>query len=108
MAEGIEQIEEAAAEAGRKMDPEHYGVLIPYLPKKDDRALAALAERVKVRRPDVEVDEVVATSHERIVEMIQAYLDVGASKFVLFPSSEPDDWTTELEALAGTALPLQT
>ena len=106
VAEGIEVIETAATEAGRRMDPEHYGVLIPYttagpLP-------APLAERVRQRRPDADVEDVVATSHARILELVQAYLEVGASKFVLFPFGEPDDWTAELESLAEVALPLQT
>jgi len=60
------------------------------------------------RRPDADVEDVVATSHARVVELIGAYLEVGASKFVLFPFGEPDDWTAELETLAEAALPLQT
>ena len=50
--------------------------------------------------PDAEPEEVIATSHARVHEMIDAYLDVGASKFVLFPFAEPDDWHAELESLA--------
>ena len=105
VAEGIAAIEAAAADAGRAMDPEHYGVLIPYtrgpLP-------APLAARVAERRPDADVNDVVAASHDRIVELIHAYLEVGASKFVLFPFGEPDDWTAELETLAEATLGLQT
>ena len=44
--------------------------------------------------------DVIATSHRRVAEMIDAYLGVGASKFVLFPFAEPDDWHAELEQLA--------
>ncbi len=99
VAEGIEVIEAAAADAGRTMDPEHYGVLIPYLPNGKEIPMEVL-ERVTVRRPDAEPEEVIATSHARVHEMIDAYLDVGASKFVLFPFAEPDDWHAELESLA--------
>ncbi len=108
VAEGIAVIEEAAVDAGRRMDPEHYGVLIPYTPSPDATLLARIAERVLVRRPEAEVEEVVATSHQRLVEMINEFLEVGASKFVLFPFAEPDDWTLELEAVADTVLALQT
>ena len=104
VAEGIPVIEHAATEAGRTIDPEHYGVLIPYtrgpLP-------APLVERVAARRPDADVTDVVATSHERIGELIDAYVEVGASKFVLFPFGEPDDWGRELEMLADAVLPRQ-
>ena len=51
VAEGIEAIEAAAAEAGRVFDDDHYGVLIPYLPPGLDIPAEAL-ERVTVRRPD--------------------------------------------------------
>ncbi len=38
----------------------------------------------------------------------QRWAEVGASKFVLFPAAEPDDWVTEVEAAAGATLSLQT
>jgi hypothetical protein len=34
-------------------------------------------------------------------------IDVGASKFVLIPVSEPDDWRDELRHVADVALPLE-
>ncbi|MEZ5243736.1 MAG: LLM class flavin-dependent oxidoreductase [Acidimicrobiales bacterium] len=109
VADGIAVIEEAAAGAGRTMDPEHYGVLIPYLPGDGERDVPeALAAVVAARKPDADPRDVVATSHDRIVALVNEYLSVGASKFVLFPFAEPDDWRSELEALAQAALPLQT
>jgi len=74
-------------------------VLIPYIPPGLDFPSEAL-ERVSVRRPDAAPDEVVATSHEALHDMIDAYVEVGASKFVCFPFGEPDDWHAELELLA--------
>jgi probable F420-dependent oxidoreductase len=109
VAEGIAVIEEAAAAAGRAMDPEHYGVLIPYLPGDGERDVPeALAAVVAARKPDADPRDVVATSRDRIGALVSEYLSVGASKFVLFPFAEPDDWRSELEALAQVALPLQT
>ena len=99
VAEGITAIEAAADEAGRTFDRDHYGVLIPYIPPGLDFPAEAL-ERVSMRRPDAAPDEVVATSHEALHEMIDAYVEVGASKFVCFPFGEPDDWHAELELLA--------
>lgn len=109
VAEGIEIIEEAATTAGRTMDPEHYGVLIPYLPGEGERDVPdALAAVVSARKPDADPRDVVATSRARIVTLVNEYLSVGASKFVLFPFAEPDDWRTEIEGLADVVLPLQT
>lgn len=106
--ESIAVIEEAADDAGRKMDPEHYGVLIPYVPGDGE---AEVPEQIKavvqMRKPDADPRDVVATSRSRIVDLVDQYLAVGASKFVLFPAAEPEDWTAELEALAQVALPLQ-
>ena len=105
-------IEQAARAAGRSMDPEHYGVLIPYLPGAPDGDEAdipdVLRQVVSARMPDTDPRDIVATSHRRIVEMLDEYIDVGASKFVLFPFTEPVDWHSELDALAQAALPLQT
>ena len=112
VAESMVVIEEAAQGVGRSMDPEHYGVLIPYLPAPSDHGESeipgALREVVASRLPDTDPREIVATSHRRIVEMLNEYLAVGASKFVLFPFTEPADWHRELDALAQVALPLQT
>lgn len=107
--DSIAVIEEAAAEAGRTMDPEHYGVLIPYVPGAGEGEVPEpIAARVAMRQPDADPREIVATSRARIVEMVDEFLSAGASKFVLFPTREPEDWTVELEALAQVALPLQT
>ncbi len=103
--EGIAAIEQAAADAGRTIDPDHYGVLIPYV---NGAIPQPLAERVAARRPDADVEEVVATSHQCMAEMIAGFIDAGASKFVMFPVTEPHDWTAELDALAETTLGLQT
>jgi probable F420-dependent oxidoreductase len=109
VAEGIPVIEEAAAGAGRTMDPEHYGVLIPYLPGAGAGEIPdGLRQVVAARKPDADPHDVVAVSDDRIGRLVQEYLDVGASKFVLFPFGEPEDWTAELERLAAAVLPLQT
>jgi probable F420-dependent oxidoreductase len=109
VAEGIAVIEEAATEAGRTMDPEHYGVLIPYLTGDGERDVPeALQAVVAARKPDADPRDVVATSRDRIVTLVKEYLSVGASKFVLFPFGEPDDWHAEIEGLGQVTLPLQT
>jgi hypothetical protein len=41
-------------------------------------------------------------------EMLQRYIDVGFSKFVLRPGDTPQSWSTELDELAAGVLSLQT
>ncbi len=103
--EGINAIKVAASDAGRSIDDDHYGVLIPYV---DGAIPQPLADRVTARRPDADAREVVATSRERMAEMIGEFVEAGASKFVMFPVVEPPDWTSELAALAEATLGLQT
>ena len=40
--------------------------------------------------------------------MLDEFLDVGATKFVLFPFAEPDNWIAEIKTVAQVALPRQT
>jgi probable F420-dependent oxidoreductase len=103
--EGIDAVNEAAAAAGRRIDPEHFGVLIPYVEGAIPPPLAAV---VQARNPDARPEDAIATSKVQLRERIQEYVAVGASKFVLFPFAGAADWTDELETLAADLLPLQT
>ncbi|MGA0238614.1 MAG: LLM class flavin-dependent oxidoreductase [Acidimicrobiales bacterium] len=99
VASGIEVINSAAADAGRAMDRGHIGVLIPYVPSGSALPTAAV-ERVAARQPDAKPEDIIATSHRALADMVDAFIDVGASKFVLLPFTEPADWHAELEQLA--------
>jgi probable F420-dependent oxidoreductase len=103
--EGIAVVNDAATDAGRSIDPEHFGVLLPYL---DGPLPDALADVVRSRNPAADPHDAIATSRSQLRERLEAYIDAGASKFVLFPFGPVDDWTTELEALAADVLPMQT
>jgi probable F420-dependent oxidoreductase len=94
--EGIAVVNEAAAAAGRQIDPEHFGVLVPYVDGTIPEPLAAV---VTARAPDARPEDAIATSRDQLRERIEAFVAVGASKFVLFPYAPADDWTDELEAL---------
>jgi len=39
--------------------------------------------------------------------MLEEFISVGASKFVVFPLDEPDDWHATVEQVADECLPLQ-
>jgi probable F420-dependent oxidoreductase len=97
-------IEEAADAAGRAIDPEHFGALIPYAtgPLPD-----LVASALKARRPDLDPHELVPTSHAAARATVEAFCERGFSKFVLVPIFQPPSWDDELAALAAEALPLQ-
>lgn len=101
---GIGVVQQVAAEHGRTIDPEHFGALIAYRtgPLPD-----LIAEFVRRRRPGIDAGEVIP-ERAQVVDAIKRMIDVGASKFVLIPVTEPEDWRDELRYLADVALPLET
>ena len=105
VAAGIASINEQAAALGREIEDEHFGALIGYttgpLPEP-------IVEAVERRNPGKDPREIVADDPARLPAMLEAFVDAGASKFVVMPFSEPDDWTAEVESLAEIVLPLQT
>ena len=96
-------IEEAAATAGRAIDPEHFGALIPYVRTQlPDRLVRVL----EVRRPGVDPRRVVPVGWPAMRELLEAFVAVGFSKFVLVPAEEPRRWPDEIAELAAEVLPL--
>lgn len=102
---GRQVIERTAAEHGRSIDPEHYGVLIPYSlePIPDD--LLALLPR---RRPEVDPRKLVPDGPDALRDHITSFVDVGFSKFVVVPVTDPERPVEHLRTLADVVLALQT
>jgi probable F420-dependent oxidoreductase len=97
-------IEKAAADAGRVIDPEHFGALVIYT----RRALPdRLAQAIALRRPGVDPADLVPTSLPAVRGTLERFIAGGFSKFVLVPAEEPASWTDELEEIAAELLPLQ-
>lgn len=80
---GRTQIEAAAAEAGRTVEPDHYGINVAVsdtgLP---DDVLAAIRQR----RPDRDPTELIADGWPALHRMIDGYLEAGLTKFVIRPA----------------------
>jgi probable F420-dependent oxidoreductase len=101
---GRVEIEKAAADAGRVIDPEHFGALVIYT----RRALPErLAQAIAMRRPGVDPADLVPTSLPAVRATLERFIAGGFSKFVLVPAEEPASWTDELEEIATELLPLQ-
>ncbi len=104
VAAGWAVINEVAAEHGRSVPADHLGMLVPYAdgPLSDDVAALFAA-----RRPDVDARDLVAGGLDDLRAKLEAYIAIGASKFVVLPLAAPADWDSELSRLAEAVLPLQ-
>ncbi|MFN0089604.1 MAG: LLM class flavin-dependent oxidoreductase [Acidimicrobiales bacterium] len=111
---GRETILVAAAEAGRCIDPEHFGISIPYARVLPPEAVVAAT----LRRPGQPADtpsperaDILPVGAEELTSLLRRHLAAGLSKFVLRPLdpavSEPGGWDAELDWLAAAVLPLQ-
>ena len=103
--EGRTAIREAADAAGRHIDEGHYGALVAY---SDGEVPDLLAAYLKRRRPDLDPAEVIPRDLSGLRATLESMIEAGASKFVVLPIVEPDDWTEELERVADALLPMQT
>lgn len=110
VAAGRVEIEKAAADAGRTIDAEHWGVLVAYV--GDHGGADALPEgfvaRVAARRPGVDPADLVPVGLASVASHLRRFADEGFSKFVLIPLAEPASWDDELAAVAAEVLPLET
>ena len=102
---GRPEIERVAAEHGRAIDPEHFGALVPYALDGVPDVLAAFLAR---RRPGIDVADVVAADVTSLRPLLERFVEVGASKFVVVPVGEPPDWSDHLAEVADVVMPLQT
>jgi probable F420-dependent oxidoreductase len=103
--DGIVTVQAHAAEAGRQIDPEHFGALIPYT---DGPLPDVVAAGIAKRRPGVDATDVIAQGLDGLRVMIERHVEAGGSKFVAVPLAEPPDWEDHLAEVAATVLPLQT
>lgn len=103
--EGRRAIEAAAREAGREIDGEHFGISMPYARVEPPATVAA---GIRQRRPEANVDDVLAVGREHLVSLVKRHIDAGLTKFVLRPVTPAASVTEELRWLADAVLSLQT
>jgi len=104
-AAGRATIEAVAAEAGRTVDPEHFGISLTYA---HEAVPAGQLERITRRRPGVDPQVFVPVGLPALRETLRQYIDAGVSKFVVRPAEPRSTFEAELRALAEAVLPLQT
>jgi probable F420-dependent oxidoreductase len=97
-------IETAAADAGRRIDPEHFGLSIPYARTEPPASTVAA---LRARRADTDPGELLPVGERALRELVTQLVDQGLSKFVVRPVAPVASWTDELSWLADTLLDLQ-
>jgi probable F420-dependent oxidoreductase len=98
-------IDTAAARAGREVDPEHFGLSVPYVRAAPEPELLAALSR---RRPELDPLSVLAVGGPALRTLLERYIEAGLSKFVIRSASPVDSWGAEAGWLAETILDLQT
>jgi probable F420-dependent oxidoreductase len=117
-AEGRAVIEREAAAAGRRIDPEHFGVSLTYLDASLFNGKNSIPEvllaSIARRRPELDPAVLVPKGLDGAVRRIEEFVAAGFSKFVVRPAGRPPSTggtvspTATLEAMAEALLPLQT
>ena len=98
-------VDAAAADAGRTIDPEHFGARVFYA---HDPLPDAIASMIASRTPEVDPRELVPVGWDGVRARCQAFIDVGFSKLVMVPFTPITDWNAELAASSEALLDLQT
>jgi probable F420-dependent oxidoreductase len=98
-------IQEAAAAAGREVEPDHFGVSLAVATEGIPAELIAAARQ---RRPDADPASLVAVSWPDARRMIEEYVAAGLSKFVIRPAAAQQTADKFIGQFAREMMPLQT
>jgi probable F420-dependent oxidoreductase len=106
--EGCEIVFDTAAKHARCIEEDHIGVMLSYyISNAGEQAVKKAEPFVTRHRPDVPYTAYSAVGTvEHIAEMIQAYVEAGASKFVVRPLCPGDESIDQLEMMGQEVLPL--
>ena len=107
---GIGSIRRFAADAGRQVPEDHYGVLIPFYFSENAEKAFEIAGRSIRPRTDLPTPEFTAFgAPDQIRARVQAYIAAGATKFIMRPCGPFEGWREQVKRLAREIVePLQT
>lgn len=83
---GREAIERAAERAGRRIDPDHFGISLAVAEGGTAELSPAIAAVARRRRPELDPGDLIAADWDRLHRQLDAYIDAGLSKFVIRPA----------------------
>jgi probable F420-dependent oxidoreductase len=101
----VRTIQAAADEAGREVEPDHFGISLSIASGPLPDALAASIAR---RRPGVDPATLVAGNWAGARAMIESYVEAGLSKFVVRPAAPGQPLEDFVEEFVIELVPLQT
>jgi len=100
----VDVINQAAAEAGREVEADHFGLSLPVALDGIPETLRASIGR---RRPHMDPELLVAAGWDGARRMIEQYVEAGLSKFVARPATRPETFGSFVDGFAAAMLPLQ-
>ena len=101
VAAGIGAIGSLAAEAGREVPEDHYGVLVPYVFAKNSEEALKIAGSSIRRRQDIPPSDYSALgTPENVRRKIEDYIGAGATKFVMRPYGPKESHLEQVQILA--------
>ncbi len=106
IAAGIDAIRAHAAEVGREIPQDHYGVLVPFCFAIDTEEALSIAGSSIRRRQDISPTEYSALgTPEQVRLKLREYVDAGATKFVMRPYGPRETHVEQIEMLAKEVIP---
>jgi len=100
----VDMINQAAAEAGREVEADHFGLSLPVALDGIPDSLRASIGR---RRPHTDPGLLVAAGWDGARRMIERYVGAGLSKFVVRPATRPETFGSFVDGFVHEMLPLQ-
>jgi probable F420-dependent oxidoreductase len=103
--EAVATINQAATDAGRHVDDDHFGLSIPVALDGDipDAQIAA----IRRRRPDTDPQLLIAAGWDGARRMIEQYVEAGLSKFVVRPAARFEPFGEFIDGFVRELKPLQ-
>jgi probable F420-dependent oxidoreductase len=100
----VAAINEAAADAGRVVDPDHFGLSLTVAL---DGVPEPLRASIRRRRPNADPELLVAGGWDDARRMIEQYVAAGLSKFVVRPADRPGSFGSFVDGFVRELMPLQ-
>ena len=103
-ATAVTTIQDAAAQAGRHVEDDHFGLSVPLAL---DGIPDALSASIRRRRPEADPAALVAQGWDGARRLLGQYVEAGLSKFVVRPASPRDPFGPFLDGFLRELLPMQ-
>ncbi|MFC7642774.1 LLM class flavin-dependent oxidoreductase [Streptosporangium lutulentum] len=101
---GRKAIQDHAAEAGREIEPDHYGISLAVALGSIPDELAAAIRR---RRPDADPADLVPVGWQACRDRIERYIAAGITKFVVRQAGRTPETEHFMEEFARELMPME-